>query len=217
VCTCVRTLWTVDSVVDGEDDVAIDTLSFRPHISILCRKANIICSQIFRSFESREPNFLIALFNTYVRPILEYSSSVWAPCVKIDVANVERVQRLFTKRVLRGFDMSYQERLLHLGLKTLEHRRLYLDLVLLYKIIHGMSFLTMKDIGLFSPSCSHRLRSNGFLLHTCNIACSSLSMHSFTYRVCKLWNALPRTAYSLSLVSFKLFVNKLDLISLAVH
>ena len=43
---------------------------------------------IFRSFESRNAYFLISLFNMYVRPQLEYASTVWSPHLKMDIANL---------------------------------------------------------------------------------------------------------------------------------
>ena len=41
-------------------------------------------------------------FVVYVRPLLEYNSSVWSPSLKRDVTLIEQVQTRFTKR-LRGY------------------------------------------------------------------------------------------------------------------
>ncbi len=119
---------------------------------------------------------------------------------------------MYTKRVLRDFYMSYERRLVHLGLKSLEHSRLYLDLVLLYKIVHGLSIL--HDMGIYSPSSSHRLRGHGWLLHPVDVARFSLCMQSFVYSGCRLWNALPKTAYQLSLPLLKSVVYNLNLVHL---
>ena len=76
-----------------------NNLSYRPHVESVCKKANSLCAMIFRSFESRDPLFLISLFKMYVRPLLEYASPVWSPHMKCDIACLEKVQRSFTKRI----------------------------------------------------------------------------------------------------------------------
>jgi len=52
-------------------------------------------------------------------------------------AKTDRVQRQFTNR-LAGLKMSYRDRLRVLGLESLERRRLNYDLILVYKILHGL-------------------------------------------------------------------------------
>ena len=82
--------------------------------------------------------FLASLFILYVRPTLEYASQVWCPHLKLDIGHIERVQRSFTKRMPALLGLSYDERLRALGIESLEHRRIYLDLVFFYKIVHGL-------------------------------------------------------------------------------
>ena len=117
--------------------VFTNSLRFNSHISRVCKKANSVCALLFRAFECRDISLLSSLFVTYVRPILECCTSVWSPRIKLQIKCVERVQRLFTKHFVR--DVPYSVRLQMLGLHSLEHRRLYFDLVLLFKIVHGFS------------------------------------------------------------------------------
>ena len=74
-------------------------------------------------------------FVTYVRPILEYASSTWSPSTITNIKEVESVQKRFTKRL---HEVDYQNRLLALGLDSLELRRLRADLTLTYKILCGL-------------------------------------------------------------------------------
>ena len=85
--------------------------NFREHIVNISRRAGYTSSSIFRNFVSRNPNFLISMFVTYVRPILEYNCSVWSPGLVCDIDVIENVQRSFTRRIpgLRFF--SYAETL----------------------------------------------------------------------------------------------------------
>ena len=49
---------------------------------------------------------------------------------------IERVQKSFTKRLNGLSDMSYSDRLIWLGADSLATRRLKIDLVLFYDIVH---------------------------------------------------------------------------------
>ena len=67
--------------------------------------------------------FLIA----YVWSILKYASQVWSPSNVYLINRVERVQRLFTKRMRSGAHLPYNERINKLGFQRSESRRLCLD------------------------------------------------------------------------------------------
>jgi ribonuclease P/MRP protein subunit RPP40 len=63
-----------------------------------------------------------------------------------DIDLLEKVQRRFTKR-LPGFKhLSYLEGLAKLNLKTLEARRLLIDLCLYYKIVKGLGNINLSDM-----------------------------------------------------------------------
>jgi len=126
---------------------------------------------------------------TYVRPILEYNI-IWSPSLVCHIEQLEKVQRLFTKRLRSMKSLSYNRRLLQLGLPSLELRRLHLDLVFCYKIVFGLVSVNLDDsfeirsvlgtrghpFKLFKPRCSSNIR-NTF----------------FAERVINIWNSLPST------------------------
>ena len=85
-------------------------------------KANHRASLILKAFLSREPNLLFKAFTVYVRPLLEYCSSVWSPVYKTDIELIERVQRTFTKRLYGLKNLCYLEILFLLHADTLELR-----------------------------------------------------------------------------------------------
>ena len=85
-----------------------------------------------------KPGILTKAFLTYVRPILEYCTSIWSPHQSYLIDKIERVQRYFTRRVLFRTKFSYIERLQILNLKLLEARRIKSDLKLCFKIINGL-------------------------------------------------------------------------------
>ena len=116
-------------------------LTFRDHINSIVSRGHVRASQIWRCFLCKDVCNLITAFITYVRPMLEYCSPVWSPVSVALINQLESVQRRFTKR-LPGFQsLPYDDRCARLGIDRLELRRLRADLILCYKIIHGLVLL----------------------------------------------------------------------------
>ena len=141
----------VDHVCDL--GITIDSkLKFRLHIHTIISRANHRKSLILRCFLSRNQTNLVRAFKTYVRPILEYASTVWSPSYITDIIAIERVQKDFTKRTPGCSHMSYPERLTALKLRSLEHRRLIADLTMVYNIMHDKISINTHLFYTFSQS-----------------------------------------------------------------
>jgi hypothetical protein len=63
---------------------------------------------LLRTFSSRKQPFLLKLFETYIRPIVEYAAPAWTLLV---TGLVERVQGRFTKRMHELDQQPYTRRL----------------------------------------------------------------------------------------------------------
>jgi len=71
--------------------------------------------------------------------MLEYCSPVWSPVSPNLVNRLESVQRRFTQRLLKFCSLAYDERCApRLGIEHLELRRFHADLVMCFKIVHGL-------------------------------------------------------------------------------
>ena len=77
------------------------------------------------------------LFNTYVRPIVEYAAPIWNPTEQGLTVQLERVQRRFTRRLFVPRALNYEARLKELEIMSLAARKNYLDLIIAYKLLHG--------------------------------------------------------------------------------
>ncbi len=180
-------------------------LKFAEHIASICKKAFCRVNLIFLAFYSRKPSFLVKMFKTFVRPILEYASPVWSPYLKKDIDSLEKVQRYFTRRIpaLTGTYLERLDSLQHEGssLEILELRRLEADLITVYKIIYGLVELTFADF--FQWSTTTSLRGHSLKLSLPLVRLDS-RRNFFAVRVIAPWNSLSEeTVTARSLLVFK--------------
>ena len=117
----------------------------------------------------------------YIRPLLDYASSIWSPNSVELINQLEEVQRMYTKRIPSIAHLSYNDRLTYLGLQCLEARRLCSDLLFLSKLKFGLTHLTLAD---FSINTS-RLRTNRFISP---IYSSFVDINFFVSRTIRMWN-----------------------------
>ena len=111
---------------------------------------------------------------------------------------------MFTKHIPCLHYLTYDERLSSSKLESLEHRRLYLDLVL-YKIVHGFVDINMYDIGVSPETERQSLRNYGVELNVSK-PLSSQRMFCFANGTCKVWNLLPTNAVLLRFSLFKKYI-----------
>ena len=79
--------------------------------------------------------------------------------------------------------------------------RLREDLILCYKILHGL--IQIDSSQMFDYDSYYGPRSNGFILRAPKVR-TDLGVHSFSYRTCNSWNRLsPNTVWAPTLKQFK--------------
>ena len=86
------------------------------------------------------------LSSSHVRPLLEYCTPIWAPTYVTDIVKIEKVQKYYTKTISSNSNLSYKQRLQCLKLDSVELRRLYFDMRMVYKIIHGLIDVAFDDL-----------------------------------------------------------------------
>ena len=175
-------------------------LSFSEHCSKVTNKAFMRTNIILRCFSTHDPKFLMQLFNVYVRPLLEYNSPVWSPKFNKDVATIEQVQRYFTRNLFGLSRHSYEERLLLLKQPSLEARRLRIDLIFLYKVLHNLTDNNLRNYFVMASNNNRSLRGNECKLFIPKPR-SDMLKYSFFYRVIVLWNSLPFNVVSADLLA----------------
>jgi hypothetical protein len=127
-------------------------LSFKDYIDTIAKRAIARGNFILKCFATRDLQVLTKLFQTYVRPIVEYVTPIWSPANTKQIETLEKVQKSFTLRCLKRkglLRLSYEQRLQMMDLESLESRRKLADCTFVYKImadkvhIQKQSFFTM--------------------------------------------------------------------------
>lgn len=193
--------------------VVIDSrLTFDAHIQQMVAKAFSRANLIHKCFMSRDTTTLLRAFVVYVRPLLEYASSVWSPYHVGQIRSIENVQRKFTKRLPGLTNMEYRDRLLRLGIDSLEIRRLRQDLIYTYKVVFGLVDRACDSFFKLANTV-HSAHTRGHLYklypHYCRI---DIRKHFFAERVVSVWNNLPaEESHFRNLTVFKYFIRRIDL------
>ena len=212
VLSCVKIQRDLGVIIDSD-------LSFRAHIAKIVHRAHYAIFLIFRCFVTANVTALLRAYQTFVRSVLEYATTVWSPflahrstlaCLS-SIDKLESVQRLFTRRLYSRCSLvsvSYTDRLEFLQLEALELRRIKYDLYMVYKIVHGLVHLDVPNS--FQFAFDNRTRGHPFklVLPHSNKDCRK---NCFFVRTVQIWNALPDDAVNAtSLRAFKVQVNVLD-------
>ena len=174
-----------------EKDLGIiidNELKFDRHIQEAVKKASKVLGMIKRNFKFIDKENLLLLFKGLIRPILEYGNVIWAPYLKRQSSEIEKIQRRATKLIKDIKDKPYEERLKLLKLPSLKARRIRGDLIQCYKIFRQVDDIDVETF--FTQAKSQSTRNNTDKIF---IKYSKLNVRKyyFTNRVAPLWNSLP--------------------------
>jgi len=186
------------------------------HCAQIAAKAYIRAQLLLRSFHTNNTDVLVRSYITYVRPLVESCTPVWNPWLIKDIECLEKVQRFFTRAILKKANVAYRDyhhRLQILKLKSLEYRRLEFDMNMCYKILYNLVDLDatsffMLDNGVYMT----RGHSMKLKLQNCNY---DFRKYFFPLRVINVWNSLPE--YVVTANSIKNFKTRLSSCNLTAY
>ena len=183
-----------------------NNLSWSEHITKIINKANSIRAFLQRNLSQCQRSVKSACYNTYVRPTLEYASTVWSPHLLCDINRIEMVQRRSARFVYNDFTRtsSVTSMINNLGWPLLRQRRDVAKLTMFFKIIHNLISIPHSHVSLSSaPTRGHNQKFIQLAAKT------NVYLFSFFPSAIKLWNSLPDCVINSSdLNNFKLNIDK---------
>ena len=187
-----------DSYVHTKDTLKIlgvvldSKLTFKEHIKEQLNKACAKASALRRIRKFVFKDVLVRLYKAYVLPHLEYCSPVLLGVGNAETTKIETTN-YFVLRTISGYSksVSYDILLKMADIKSLEKRRHFQSLVMLYRCLYDKGapyineFFTFKDV-------PYNLRGLSTRLNVPPPPFNLEYMHrSFSFLASRLWNALP--------------------------
>ena len=173
---------------------------FHSHIEKLAGMCNGITTNILVCTVCREPEFMMNIYLTHIRPKIDYCSSLWNQGFLGDTRRLERIQRRWTRAVRGLEEVPYSQRLQLLNLFSIQGRLLRSDLIMVWRIFNNKC--AVKPEHLFTMSNS-TARGHNFKIFMPRFS-TDLRKRSFAVRVIHDWNSLSAsTVNSVSLTTFK--------------
>ena len=174
-----------------------DNLDWGQHVSEISCKANktmgfLRCNLALALRHTKE-----VAYKTLVRPQLEYAAPIWNPYHKLQIQEVQKVQRTAARWTCRRWrnTSSVGDMLDELEWPSLVARREQPSLTFFYKI-HSSTVSLDKDKYLTPAPNLHRIRASHDLQYTRYFAYSDALKNSFFPRTIPLWNSLPSSVVS---------------------
>jgi len=186
--------------VTEEKDLGViisEDLKWEKQCSSAVSKANRILGMIKRNFVDRSKETVLPLYKSLVRPHLEYCCQAWSPHYIKDVKLIEGVQRRATKLIKGMEKLHYKERLSHLGLMSLETRRVRGDLIEVYKFLNG-GYTIDSDIFFEYDRAERRGHSKKLFKRRSRL---DVRKYVFGNRVTDKWNTLPQCCVNCTTVN----------------
>ena len=171
-------------------------LSWKPHINNITKRANSTLGFLRRNLRKCPSKIKEQAYRTYVRPTLEYASSVWDSSIKDQVTQIEKVQRRAARFTKADYHPKHSvtKMLNDLQWQTLQERQAHSKVIMLYRIVHHLVAIPASPPYLLLPS-SDTTRGHQFQFRQqhCRI---QAYQHSFFPSVVCVWNALPASVVS---------------------
>lgn len=174
-----------------------NNLSWKTHIDHIATKATGTLGYFRRKFSQAPSSLKLLLYTTFIRPKLEYASSVWDTGYENHIKLLEKIQNRSVRFILNNYQrtasVTNMKDILHLP--PLSRRRKLSRLCLFHKIYYHNSYLHsifIKPPPYVSSRIDHRQKVN--IPHSNTVGFS----HSFLPKTTRDWNNLPGSLTSIT-------------------
>jgi hypothetical protein len=169
-------------------------MSFSAHVSAISKKARCMLGALRRKLgRQATPDILETVYQSCIRSVIDYGSSVYDPIQRKDVENLERVQIYAARLCRKDWSINSENVKEKCGWPSLFDRRKHLKLFQFYKFYHGIhdysnaNFIHKSDTGL---RFSQRVTEAHHLVLPWHR--TTAFTQSFEYSAFTIWNSLPQ-------------------------
>jgi len=129
-------------------------LSWSDHIISICNKARSTLAFVQRNLKQCSSTLRIQAYLSYVRPIIEYASTVWSPHNMCDIQKLEMIQHRAARFVYNDYSQytSVTSLINRLQWTTLQQRRDINKLITFYKMLNGL--ISLEFLNTLQPNTS---------------------------------------------------------------
>ena len=177
-------------------------MTWTTHINNTCTKANKALGFIKRHLSSCPPKVKQQCYESYVRPIVEYSGTVWDPHQIGDIKKIEKIQRSAARFVTNQYDYNTPSSkiLKELDWVPLEERRARSKVTLIKRAELDLVKIPTEDLKLKKNNTRRAAHSYELPRSRTNS-----HLHSFFPSSIRLWNNLPNNIREIKTIdTFKL-------------
>ena len=164
-----------------------------------------------RTFQTRESVPMSTIWNSLVRPCLDYCSPLWSPSPSnFREIDLEETYRSFIRQIREGDGLDYAQRLKKVKRSSIQRRHERFKIAYLYKI---------KEYLIPNISTSNGLTFNEHIRYGCRCIVPFFPIrgkarkardNSYAWTACNLWNSLPKCVRNITGEKVDFFKNKLD-------
>ena len=178
------------------------TLNWNEHIQNITNKANRTRAFLQRNMQAAPQRTKEICYQALVRPILEYSSSVWDPWTSTNIDKIEAVQRRSARMVMNNFNRyaSVDQMIQQLKWTTLRERRAKAKAIIFFRIVKN--FIAIPKSLLQGPSPNKGRGHDQRII----VPYSRTQNHQYSFipDATRIWNKLPQSLVdSKNLEAFK--------------
>ena len=185
-------------------------LNWNTHINNITSKANKSLGFLRRNLKISSQSIKTQAYFSLVRPLVEYSNTVWDPYTQMNINKIEMVQRRAARYVTNSYNhtASVTDMLQRLCWRSLKDRRVDARLCMLYKIHHGIVAIPSASYLTPLARATRHHHEQAF-----KIPKSRCDYHKFSFfpRTIQMWNTLPAAVInSKDIDTFKIRVQSLN-------
>lgn len=172
-----------------------ERLTFHAHYDNIVTRCTKLLGFLHRTTRDfKNPYSLLYLYNTLVRSILEYNSSVWSPYYAVHTERIEKIQKKMLRMICYRLGLgrgqpSYHEKLKKFNILALDTRRNFHDMIYLYKILHS-KIDSPTLLSLINISTKPRSRYPFLNTFALKVFKNNTSYYNPLVRMCRLYNEL---------------------------